>query len=123
MKKLLVVLFFVFVGSGVDADRLKINNFTRSVTTAGTRVQLTTAGLKVPSVVIQALNGNTNPIFVGNDRVSSTLYLVRLAANNTVSLSALAAGTGVTMVDLSTIWLDATTSGEGVNVGYMEQVP
>ena len=127
MRKFLlgVLLFsstFLF-SKGVDADVLKMKNITKTVTTAGTRVQLTTAKILVPMVVIQALSGNTNPVFVGSTNVSSTLYFVRLAATNSVSITALTAGSGVTMVDLSSIWLDATTSAEGVNVGYMEQAP
>ena|SRR3990167_3001252 len=102
--------------------RLKMNSFTKTVAAAGTREVLTPLGLRQPSIVIQALSGNINPIFIGGSNVSSTNYFVRLAANNSVTLTAAEFGQAGAQIDLNSIWIDVTTSAEGVNVGYMEMV-
>ena len=52
---------------------------------------------------------------------SSAYYFARLAANNSVSLSASMFGDGLAMLDMNDIWIDSTTNAEGVNVGYMER--
>lgn len=101
--------------------RLQMKNFQKTVAAAGTRERLTTAALRQPSIVIQALAGNTNAIFLGGSNVSSTQYFVRLAANNSVTLTAAEFGQAGAQIDLNSIWIDVTTNAEGVNVGYMER--
>ncbi len=101
--------------------KLKLSNFRKTVTTAGTREQLTTSQVKSPSVLIQALRANTNPIFIGNNSVSSTTHFLSLSAGGSVTLSAVDFGWAGAQMDLSNIWLDVTTNGEGVVCGFMER--
>jgi hypothetical protein len=74
-----------------------------TVTTAGTRVVLASAQV-ITSVTVKALAANTGTIYVGGTTVASTNGF-QLAASQSVSLD---------ITDLSTIWLDASVSGEGV---------
>lgn len=101
--------------------KLTLNHFTKTVTTAGTREQLRSSGLKVPSAVIQALRGNSNPIFVGNSAVSATNHFISLTAGTTITLSGAQFGLAEAQFDLSKVWLDVTTNTEGVMVGYVER--
>ena len=101
--------------------KLTLAHIRKTVTTAGTREQLTTSGVKSPAVVIQALRANTNPVFVGNDSVSSSTHFVSLTAGGSVTISASDYGWADAQVDLSKIWLDVTTNGEGVVCGYAER--
>ncbi len=79
------------------------------VTTAGTRVQV----VPVPGVVharvdISALTSNSTDIFIGANRVSAVAGREtghRMYADVTVTLLD---------QDLSLVWIDALTSGEGV---------
>jgi len=78
-----------------------------TVTTAGTAVPLGSQPINGP-LVVKALQANTNPVAIGND------------GTNDVTLSnglQLAAGDAVVfdfVGNLSSIWIDATTNGEGV---------
>ena len=78
-----------------------------TVTTAGTAVPLGSQPINGP-LVVKALEANTNPVTIGND------------GSNDVTLSnglQLAAGDEVIfdfVGNLSSLWLDATTNGEGV---------
>ena len=101
--------------------KIALKHFTKTVTTAGTRERLTTLGVKSPSVSIQALRANTNVVFVGNNQVSSTNHFISLAAGGTVVLGLESFGLANASIDLSQIWLDVTTSGEGVMVGFYDR--
>lgn len=101
--------------------KLKLSHFTKTVTTAGTRVQLTTNTVKTPSISIQALRGNTNVVYVGNNSVSSTTHFISLAAGGTVVIGAEQYGWGAAQIDPSKIWLDSAVSGEGVMVGFLDR--
>lgn len=60
-------------GLGVDstpASTIYINQVT--VTTAGTRVQLSGSSIPVRSVCIKALNGNTGKMYIGDVTVASS---------------------------------------------------
>lgn len=99
----------------------KLSHFTKTVTTAGTRVQLTTLGVKSPTVSIQALRGNTNVVYIGNNTVSSATHFISLAAGGTCVLSADLFGLAGAQIELSTIWIDSAVSGEGVMVGFIDR--
>ena len=79
----------------------------KTVTTAGTAVSLGTQPINGP-LMVKALAANTNPIAIGND------------GSNDVTLSnglQLAAGDAVVfdfVGNLSSLWIDSTTNGEGV---------
>lgn len=72
------------------------------VTTAGTRVQFSTATLK--SIVIKAIASNTGLIYVGGSAVAGTNGF-QLSAGDAVALD---------INQASTIYVDASISGEGV---------
>lgn len=89
-------------------------SFSRTVTTAGTRVTLASAALSVKSCVIQANVGNTGSIYVGASDVS---------ASNTTYLTA---GQSIAFgpydgheMDIGThFYIDSSVNGEGVKVTY-----
>ena len=97
-------------------------HFMKTVTTAATREQLTTAEKHVTSATIQAEISNTGYVYVGNSSVSSTQYAWLLVAGASVSLDAIKLGLADAKIDLSEIWLDVQVSTDGVSVGYLEQV-
>ena len=79
----------------------------KTVTTAGTAVVLGTVSINGP-LLVKALSANTNPVFVGNDGAGDVTSAngLQLAAKETVVFNYVG--------NLSTIWVDATTNGEGV---------
>lgn len=96
----------------------------KSVTTAGTRVRLVAendnpVARLCARVTITANSANTNPVFVGDAAVSSTAFGARLAADKSFTIGL--GETGGNSVDLTTIYLDATTNGEGVKF-FAEQL-
>jgi hypothetical protein len=92
----------------------------KTVTTAGTREQLTVSNLAVPSIIIQALITNTGSVYVGDNQVSATIGL-ELSAGDSISMDKDAIGSGDSQVSVKDIWLDAGTSGEGVIAFYLER--
>lgn len=101
---------------------LKIFHFRKTVTTAGTREQLTTAKKTVPSVIFQAEQSNTGKIYVGDDTVTSTNCIVELSAGDTIELSASTFGDAQANWDLTDFFLDASVSTDGVFCGYAERM-
>lgn len=94
----------------------------KTVTTAGTRVQLTTSALLAPSFYIEALGTNTGFIYVGDSSVSSTLYMARLSAGQGFSLSGVSEGRGIGgEISLSTIWIDSSVNGEKALWSYLDR--
>jgi len=80
----------------------------KTVTTAGTRVQLGSSR-SVDSVAVTALEGNTGVICIGGSEViaaSGTRTGIPLAAKQTASIDT---------DDLSDLYIDATVNGEGVS--------
>lgn len=85
----------------------------KSVTTAGTPVQLTAA--KCNGIILTARKGNTGSIAYGYDNS------VRATAGSEVG-AILTPGSSVFLpvVDASQIWIDASVNGEGI--GYTTQI-
>lgn len=96
-------------------------HFRKTVTTAGTRVQLTTANLRVPSIDFQAESDNGGRMFIGNDQVSSSNCMASLGPGDSLSLVAADYGDADAQWDLSEFWIDSGTSTDGVFVGYAER--
>lgn len=88
----------------------------KAVTTSGTRVPLFSTETPAKTCTIQALKGNTNDIFVGSVTVSTSVYGVRLTPGTSFSFSV--GSVFDSRIDLSQIYLDATTNGEAVSVFY-----
>lgn len=94
-----------------------LDNGSKTVTTAGTRVQLSATSVAVESVTIQPKAANTGTIYVGGPSVSSS--------NGTRLPSPATSNSSITFTrdedgidELSDIWLDASVSGEGVVFTY-----
>ena len=100
---------------------LKPRIIAKEITTAGTREQLTTAGLTSPSVTIQALKGNTGVVYVGDELVSATNG-IELSPGDSMSLGNNVLGSGDTKISLKDIWLDVATSADDVYAIYYERV-
>lgn len=88
---------------------------TTTVTTAGTRVQLSATQILAVNVSIQAKAANTGVIYVGGPTISSSRG-VALNAGDTLALLPMARHNEY--YDLRSIWLDASVSGEGVTYAY-----
>lgn len=88
-------------------------NTSTTVTTAGTRVQLTASAISAPYVIFQAPAANTNPIFIGLSDVASTKYMVRLAAGSVFVLEGTTTNRGLGgEIELNSLYVDATTNGD-----------
>lgn len=112
MKRLLLLLATV----AILCAQVTIGNGTKTVTTAGTAVALTTStnNTVVRWVTIQALTSNTGTICVG----SST---VLVASKNGTCITAGQAAPmyeGTVRYDLSTVYIDSGVNGEGVSYTY-----
>ena len=94
-----------------------------NVTTAGTRVQLTTSSAPAARITVQRKAANTQKIYIGiagnsggintGASVSSSAYDAYLDASN----PSLTVGLGETMgnvYDAQNIWIDSDVNGEGV---------
>lgn len=93
----------------------------QTVTTAGTRVQLTAASPTPPaaciSLTVQAKSSNTGTIYVGGSNVNaSTKIGVALVNGATPAAAAYFSPSSTTaLYSTAAIWLDATVSGDGVS--------
>lgn len=91
-----------------------IRDFTRTVTTAGTAVQLTATATPCRKVWLNADLGNTNPVVVGDSTVvaanGSQRGIVLIPGNPPVSIE---------IDDLSKLYVDAQTSGDEVCGVYL----
>lgn len=79
----------------------------KTVTTSGSPEQLVGSSTPVKSVAIQAKHGNTGSVYLG----SSGTQDVELLPGESFPL----AKEDGTTFDLSNIWVDVDTDGEGVN--------
>lgn len=93
----------------------------KSVAAAGTREQLTSTPTLADQVLIQAKPGNSGNVFVGDSNVSSTRGWT-LIPGQFVSFEGPRRPGGTDSMDLSTIWLDVATNGDGVQWGYFKRV-
>jgi hypothetical protein len=100
----------------------------KTITTAGTQVQVTTdTDVRPAAVYFEALASNTGVIYIGDADVSSTNYMAKLGIPSTTSspswsLNAPAAGLGrigATGIQLSNLWVDSSVSGEKVCITYV----
>lgn len=76
----------------------------QTVTTAGTRVQLPNYPCREVTVI--AKKTNTGSVFIGGSDVSSSVYGVQLAVNESFTFS-------ISNTDI--IYIDSSVSGEGVS--------
>lgn len=89
-------------------NRSFFETFRKAVTTAGTAEQLHT-GLTIPDgfqLVVKALDGNAGDVEIGNSKAnaeSSRAFILRGGQSK-----------GFYLNNANLIWIDVTTSGEGV---------
>jgi len=89
-------------------------SFSRTVTTAGTRVTVSSSALSVLSFTVQANVGNTGYIYVGASDVTSS-NTVALAAGQSVNFPAIQ---GHEMDIGTNFYLDSSVNGEGAKILY-----
>ena len=79
----------------------------KAVTTAGTAVVLGSQVINGP-LQVKALEANTNPVAIGNDGAGDVTLSngIQLAAGDVVVFDFIG--------NLASVWIDATTNGEGV---------
>lgn len=86
---------------------------TKTVTTAGTRVQVSASSVPCKCVIVSADLGNTNPIVVGGANVvaasGSQQGIVLIPANGPVTLN---------INNLNKIYVDAITNGDKLSYAY-----
>lgn len=93
----------------------------QTVTTSGTRVQLTAASPTPPasciSLTVQAKSSNTGTIYVGGSNVSASSKIgVALVNGATPAAAAYFSPSSTTaLYSTGAVWLDATVSGDGVS--------
>jgi hypothetical protein len=93
-----------------------------TVTTAGTRVQLTPLDIVTPAVIIQAPATNTLRLYIGDKTVSSTNSFVSVATGGSCEISAASFGMADAGIKLSDIWVDVGTNGDKATFGWVERV-
>jgi len=88
-----------------------------TVSTAGTAEQVNSGtSLLCFHCIITADGGNSGNMFVGSSSVASTHYAKKLAADESITLGF---WSPIPQFDLSSIWLDTSSSGDGVHILYM----
>ena len=87
---------------------------TKTVTTAGSREQLTTGKTLINGIWVSADMGNTNPVVVGDENVVAAAGFQRgvvlIPGNNSVFLA---------FDDLSRVYVDAITNGDKLCYTYV----
>lgn len=96
------------IGTVNIAPYTLVGNGQTTVVTAGSSVQLASS-TSIKSVTIRALSTNTGLTYVGSSSVSSANGF-QLSPQETVSLD---------LDNLSKIWLDAATNGNGCSYIYL----
>lgn len=93
----------------------------KTVTTAGTRVQVTTANLLVWCVSVQALSTNTGKIYLGDSNVSSTRCIAELPPGGACIIEGYQMYQKglLELLDISGFWIDSSANGDKVHLGYL----
>lgn len=102
------------VNPATDDSPKTIVSGTKTVTTAGTAVQITTSSVSCKEVLVSADLGNTNPVVVGDSNV--------VAANNSQQGVVLVPGTTplrLKVSDLNLLWVDSQTDGDKLCYAYL----
>lgn len=96
---------------------------TKTVTTAGTRVQVSTTDLFVTAFYCETPRANTGYIYLGGSAVSSTVFIHEFAIGKDVfSMASPTAGLGrvpANCFNLKDFWIDSSVNGETVKITYL----
>lgn len=87
-----------------------------TVSSAGTRVAITSSAIYAPVVCVQGHASNTGVIYVGDSSVSSTKG-ISLSAGQSACFDQ-SDVPGFDIIDLRTIYVDAATNGDKAKVIY-----
>lgn len=96
----------------------KLKTLQKTVTTAGTRVQLTTVSTPAYGVRIKAKVANAGVIYLGDLAVAAANGY-QVAAGEHLDLSEILLDK-TAIIDLKDIWVDAATSADGISVVYFQ---
>lgn len=100
---------------GVGAPFGRIVSGTKTVTTAGTAVQITATSTPTGIVWVAADLGNTNPVVVGDSSVvaasGSMQGIVLTPGNNSIP---------VNVNNLNLLWVDSQTNGDKLTYSYLQ---
>jgi len=99
----------MFFGSVLAQD---LGDGRKTVTAAGSAEKLVAAGTPISWVIISAFEGNTGTVVVGSSTVVADAAIRRGAPLNKGD------SIGLSVSDLSQIYLDVTVNGEGVSFIY-----
>ncbi len=91
-----------------------VHNGSKTVTTSGTPVPLSATKVMCNWILMHPLAANTGIIYIGGSTVTSTSGVAMGVGNSDV----LWPSAGSNMYDLSTIYIDASVSGEGIQFIY-----
>lgn len=91
-----------------------------TVTTAGTRVQITTTETPVSSVVFTAPAANTGVIYIGDSSVAAARG-IEIAKGTSVTINQDMARSAGEEYVLSDFYADAATNGDKVKVSYVKR--
>lgn len=110
---LFLSIFLTFFASIASAGALVPGS--KSVTTAGTKVQLSATSTKVYWLDIQAKCDNTNYIYVGDSGLNNTIG-IQLTPCSVLTISS--GNTGKDPLNLTDIYIDSLVNGDGVRLNY-----
>ncbi len=97
-----------------------LKTLVKKVVTAGTELPLSTTKILAYGTRIKAPAGNAGVVYIGDSTVASTTGY-ELAAGETLNLDdLLPASQQGEPIDLSLVYVDAATNGEGVCVLYLD---
>lgn len=103
-------------------SNLKLNEFRKTVTTAGSAVQLSLTTLKAQDILITADPDNSGTVYIGSASVSASSKLgIPLVANESVTLPGTEYQGVQEKFDMSLIYVDSNASGDTVIVSYYDR--
>lgn len=91
-----------------------------TVSTAGTRVQVSATATPVSSIIFEAHASNTGVVYIGDASVAATRG-TSLAAGQALAISADQSGRDGEEFFLSDFYVDAATNGDKVKVSYIKR--
>lgn len=101
---------------------LVVRSLQKTVAATGTAEQLSATQLLVKKAWFRPLSGNTNPVVIGNDGAGDVALsngLVLEPADPPFAVGDVESRGKDQELDLSSVWVDVTTNGEGVSVLYL----
>jgi hypothetical protein len=88
---------------------------------AGTAQQLSSTSIHVESIIITAATGNTGIIYIGDSNVASNRFALELDAGIAGTIDAPLAKGGSDFIDLAEVYFDGDTTGDDINVSYLQR--